>query len=223
VQWLRLLEALASPESQPALPHLGLRTSSAAALRDVCTRASASLAAILAETRQGDVLDDVNGVLAAVYAELEQVQGARLARRVFALAGDGFPGPSEGEMIATWDGVMRAMHDGRLTVAGLPAAKRDVVVAVIGHYLAAQAPLDTLAAGAAGDPQPTTATRLDWLVALARWRRFARACRALGKVLTPAERQRLVAAAEQLDARPVRSGLVDWGSSTGSQPVGGTW
>ena len=220
MQWLRLLEALASPASETVLPHLGLPTSAAAPLRDVCVRAGASLGAILAETQQGEVLDDVNGVLAGVYAELEQVQGARLARRVFALADDGFPGPAEADMIATWDGVLRALRDGRLAVAGLPAAKRDVVVAIIGHYLAATGPLDTLAAGA--DRQPTTA-QLAWLLALARWRRFARACRATGKVLTPAERQRLVVAAGQLDARPVRSTVVDCWSSTAGQPVSGTW
>lgn len=220
-QWLRLFEALAT--ATPAvLAQLRLRSTDAAALHRAGSRAAASLRAILAETRHPAALDDVNGVLAAAYAELEQVRGARLARRVFALGDDGFPCSADLEVIAAWSAPLRALREGSLEVPGLSAAKRDVATAVLGHYFAAIAPLDTLAATAAGDSHSSTTAPIDWLVALMRWRRFARACRALGKVLTPAERQRLVEAAGQLQARPVRSRVVDCWTSTGSHRAGGT-
>lgn len=222
MQWLRLFEALATPSAEAALPSLGLAFGDAAALRQAGGRAAASLAAILAESQPGEVLDAVNAVLSRTYAEVEHASGARRARRLFALADDGFPGPAEEDLVATWDHALRAVHQGRLRIAGLPAAKRDVVVAVLGHYFAAVGPLDTLAAADPGDTDADT-RHLERLVALARWRRFSRACRALGKVLTPLERQRMVAAAEQLEARPVRSQAVDCWTSTGAHPDGGTW
>lgn len=89
-QWLSLFDALGSPQVEPLLPHLSLRAADAAVLGDTGPRAAASLRCILAETSGEECLDAVNGVLAAVYAEME----ARLARTVFALSSDGFPTPA---------------------------------------------------------------------------------------------------------------------------------
>jgi hypothetical protein len=221
VQWLRLFDALSSPESAQVLPHLGLRSGDAAALREVCGRLAASLGDILAETREGDVIAQVNEALAVGYADLERGGGARLARATFALSADGFPGPAERGLVATWDQALRRLRDLGVEETGVPAAKRDIVVALLGHYFAAVEPLHTLAAEpSAGDERTTEPA---WLVALARWRRFASVCRALAKVLTPAERQRIVVLAGESDHRHVRSVAVDCWSSSGSPGLGEAW
>lgn len=190
-QWRRLFDALASPQAEPVLPHLGLRSGDALALRDTAGRVRDSLDAILAETRGADLLERANDALAGAYADLEHQHCARLARSVFALSSDGFPGPDATGLMITWERSLRAVAGGDELHTGIPAAKRDIVVALIGHHLAAIEPLDTLAAEhATGSPK--TSTDLDWLVALARWRRYAIVRRALARVLTPSERLRLV-------------------------------
>jgi len=141
--WLRLFEALATASLDGMLPHLGLRPADAPALQEVSRRASDRLRAILARTRGAALLARANDALAAVYADFEQRSSARLARGVFALAGDGFPGPDALALMAGWDRSLREVAAGG---GDLPAAKRDVAVAVIGHHLAAMEPLDTLAA-----------------------------------------------------------------------------
>lgn len=187
MQWHRLFDALASPRAHDALAHLGLRSSDGPAIAAVAGRAAVSLHRILAETEGAAALMQVNAVLAASYAELEQRHGARLARAVFALSSDGFPGPGEREQIAAWDSALRALRGSRLGAVMLSPAKREVLVALLGHYFAAT---DALASPAQGRrPSP----ELEWLLALARWRRFASVRRALGKVLTPGERQRILA------------------------------
>jgi hypothetical protein len=185
VQWRRLFDALASPQAQLVLPHLGLRSGDALALRDTAGRVRDSLDAILAETRRAGLLARANDALAAAYADLEHQHCARLARGVFALSSDGFPGPDAAGLMVAWEHSLRAMAEGHEQHTGIPAAKRDIVVALIGHHLAAIEPLDTVAAEHA-------AADLDWLVALARWRRYASVSRALAKMLTPSERLRLV-------------------------------
>jgi hypothetical protein len=185
MQWLHLFESLGSPGSDPLLPHLSLRVSDAGALREMCPRVAASLRRILAETSVPDPLAQVNGVLAAVYAEMEQQSGGRFARAVFALASDGLPTAADVQLMARWDGALRALRRD-VGAAGLPAAKREVVVAVIGHYLDGVDPLESLVHGA--DRAPA-----GWLVTLIRWRRFASLGRALARVLTAGEREQLVA------------------------------
>jgi hypothetical protein len=197
-QWRRLFDALASPEAMHVLPHLGLRSGDAPRLRDVATEVRTSLDTILAGTHGADLLDRANDVLAGAYADLEHQHCARLARGVFALSSDGFPGPDEAAVMAAWDRSLRALARGDGLHAAVPAAKRDIVVALIGHHLAAIEPLDTLAAEHAAGGRTTTAD-LDWLVDLARWRRYAIVRRALAKVLTPSERQRLVGSAAPPD------------------------
>ena len=196
-QWRRLFDALASAQVERVLPHLGLRSGDGLALRDTARRVRDSLDTILAGTRGADLLERANDALAGAYADLEHQHCARLARGVFALSSDGFPGPDASALMATWERSLRAMAgDERHT--GVPAAKRDIVVALIGHHLAAIEPLDTLAAEhAAGGPKTTA--DLDWLVALARWRRYAIVRRALARVLTPSERLRLVGFAASPD------------------------
>jgi hypothetical protein len=186
VQWHRLFDALSSPRAHDALAHLGLRSSDGPAIAAVAGRAAASLHRILAETEGAAALVQVNEVLAASYAELER-HGARLARAVFALASDGFPGPVERAQIAAWDTALRALRGSRLGAVMLSPAKREVLVALLGHYLAATEALASPAAGRRPSPE------LEWLLGLARWRRFASVRRALGKVLTPGERQRILA------------------------------
>jgi len=187
-QWLRLFDALASASVDGVLPHLGLRPADAPALHDISRQASDRLQAILARTHGAPLLARVNRSLAASYADFERQHSARLARSVFALAGDGFPGPDAPALTAAWDRALRGAAAGG---GELPAAKRDVVVALIGHHLAAMEPLDTLATatpnGSAGP-----ASDLEWLLALARWRRYAIVVRALARVLSPGERQRLL-------------------------------
>lgn len=203
VQWHRLLEALGAPHSDAVLPHLGLRSADAETLRAVCTGAAASLTTIMSETSEPAMLGAANAALQRAYAELEQAGGARLARAVFALGDDGFPGSGERELMLCWDAALRSLREGGLEEAALPAAQRDIVVALLGHHFATVEPLDTLAA------QVSREGRLGWLVELARWRRFASVCRALAKVLTPLERQRVALAAAQAQPRPVRSVQVD--------------
>lgn len=189
-QWCRLFGALASPHAERVLPHLGLRSGDAAALGAVASRVHRSLRSIMAGTHGPAQLRRVNAALAEGYAELERQHGARLARGVFALSGDGFPTADAPALMAGWDRALRQMA-GDPRGAGVPEAKRDIVVALIGHHLAAVEPLDTLAAAeSANGAEPTT--DLEWLVTLARWRRHATVFRALARVLTPAERQRLV-------------------------------
>jgi len=197
-QWRSLFDALASPAADRALPHLGLRATDGPALRDVAARGRESLSSILAETRgQPELLARVNLALAEAYAELERQQGARLARCVFALSADGFPGAQASELMASWDASLRALADAH--GGDLPAAKRDIVVAVIGHHLASVEPLDALAAAPPLNGAASTA-KLAWLLALARWRRHATVRRALARVLTPGEQKRLA-----VFARPGRA------------------
>jgi hypothetical protein len=183
-QWLRLFDSLASPRAQTMLPHLGLRLSDAAALCDVGAHVATSLRSVLAQTRAVVAIDDVNVVLADAYGETMQRFGARLARGVFALSADGFPEPDEGAMLARWEDSLRALGDGRDDRV-LPPGKRVIAVALVGHYFALVEPIDRTAA----------ATGMDWLAALARRRRFASLCRAVGRVLSPSEWQRFAAIA----------------------------
>jgi hypothetical protein len=179
-QWLRLLDALGSPDAAPLLPHLSLRAADAAALLDLCPRAATSLRRILAETSEPDPLAQVNGVLAALYAGMEARLGARLARSVFALASDGFPDAASMLQMARWEQPLRNLLDG-YAASGLPESKRDVVIAMVGHHVAAM------------DALREAPVRLDWLLTLVRWRRFASLSRALARVLNTAERERLAA------------------------------
>jgi hypothetical protein len=187
-QWLRLFDSLASPRAHTMLPHLGLRLSDAAPLCEVGTRAAASLRSVLAQTETPAMLDDVNGVLAAAYAETMQRFGARLARGVFALTAEGFPDAEQAAALARWDEALRGLRDGRDDRV-LPPGKRVITVALVGHYFALVEPIDRTAA----------ATGMDWLGALARRRRFASLCRAVGRVLSPGEWQRFAALAGDAD------------------------
>lgn len=172
------------------LPHLGLRNSDGPAVRESALRVRASLNSIMARTRGPVQVERVNAALAAAYADLERRHGARLARSVFALGGDGFPGADAPALFASWDAELRRLADDAGAGSGLSPAKRDVVVALVGHHLAGMQPLDSIAATRmAGERE--SAGALEWLIALARWRRYATAWRALGRVLTPAERRRL--------------------------------
>jgi hypothetical protein len=195
-RWLRLFESLAMPQSARLLPHLGLRITDAPALRDTAATVAHRLQTNLAQTSSRPsraVLDDVNETLEDAYTGMEHHHGARLARAVFALSADGLPGRAEGELVATWDAALRDAQQRNLAGTTLDADKRDVVVSLIGHYLAAVRPLDTATAGRG----------MGWLAGLARWRRFASLCRALGRVLTDDELLRLVNARTAGDARLV--------------------
>ena len=188
-QWQRLFDSLAAPGAERVLPHLGLRTADALPLRETVAPVAQELSTILAKTKGPAAVRRANLALAGAYAELER-HGARLARGVFSLGGDDFPGAAAVAAMAEWDRALRALAGRNGARDGIPAAKRDIVVALIGHHLAAMEPLDTLAA------QPSAGNGsshdVDWLVDLARWRRYAIVCRALARVLTPAERQHLV-------------------------------
>ena len=189
-QWLHLLDALGSPNAAPLLAHLSLRAADANALQDLCPRAAASLRRILAETSEPDALDQVNGVLAAVYGDMESRLGARLARSVFALASDGFPDEASRCVMLRWDQPLRLLLLD-FDLCGLPDSRRDVVTAMVGHHLAV---LDTLrTAVARRRTDPDDAANLDWLLSLVQWRRFASLGRALARVLNGAERERLAA------------------------------
>ena len=197
-QWLRLLEALGSPSAEALLPYLTLRVADAAPLHDACPRAAASLRRILAETGAPDPLAGVNGLLAALYMELESHSGARLARSLFALASDGFPGDAELQVMERWDAPLRALRRDYAR-SGLAESKRDVVVAMISHHLAEHDALQAalahrVARGADGE-------RVDWLLSLVQWRRFASLGRALARVLSTAEREQLAAFTRTLAAR----------------------
>jgi hypothetical protein len=189
-QWLQLLDALGSPDSAPLLPHLSLRAADAPALLDLCPRAAASLRRILAETSEPDPLDQVNGVLAALYGDIESRLGARLARSVFALASDGFADGAAVRSMARWEQPLRLLlHD--YVASGLPESKRDVVTAMVGHHVAAVDALQGMVAPRGAGA--TEAARRDWLLTLIRWRRFASLGRALARVLNTAEREQLAA------------------------------
>jgi hypothetical protein len=194
-RWLRLFESLALPHSERLLPHLGLRVTDAPMLRDTAAAVAARLQTNLAQTGAPSrtVLDDVNETLEDAYTDMEQRHGARLARAVYALSADGLPGRAEAELMSTWDAALRAAHERNLQGSALDADKRDVVVSLIGHYLTAVRPLDVMA-GVRG---------MSWLAGLARWRRFASLCRALGRVLTGDELVRLVNARTSDGARLV--------------------
>ena len=187
-QWRSLFEALASTDSGRMLPHFGLRAGDGDALRDTAARVCRSLSSVLAETRGPELLARTNATLALAYAELEQQNGARVARAVFAAGADGFPGTGAAAQMATWDASLQALIADP-QAADLPAAKREIVVAVIGHHLAALEPLDAVVATLAR--ANGSRGHLCWLANLARWRRHATTRRALAKVLTPAEQRRL--------------------------------
>ena len=188
--WRCLFGALASPQAECVLPHLGLRTGDEPAVREAAAQVYASLSSIMARTRGSVLVERVNIALAAAYADLKRCHGARLARSVFALGGDGFPGRDAAAQFASWDAALRRLAGDDEAAAGMSAAKRDVVVALVGHHLAGMQPLDGIAAaGTANGRQAPGAVA--WLVTLARWRRYAKVRRALARVLTPAERQRL--------------------------------
>jgi hypothetical protein len=196
-QWLQLVDALGSAHAAPLLPHLSLRATDAPALRDVCPRAAASLRRILAETQDSDPLADVNGVLAALYGELESRWGARPARSLFALASDGFPDEAALHLMARWEGpLQQILRDFRSS--GLPESKRDVVTAMVAHHVAGlevvHAAVPARGAGA------EDAARIDWLLSLVHWRRFASLGRALARVLTAGEREHLAAFTRTLRA-----------------------
>jgi hypothetical protein len=200
-QWLRVFEALGSPGVAPLLPHLALRAADAPALAEICPRAASSLRRILAETSEPDPLAQVNGVLVAVYAEVVRSHGARLARGVFALAAEGFPDDADRGVMARWEQPLRALPVS-FAASGLPSSKRDVVVAIAGHHLAAVEGLESPAMPDGDDAAP-----LRWLVTLIRWRRFASVRRSLARVLTAPEREQLlgfVRAAAERDAPGVR-------------------
>ncbi len=172
------------------LPHLSLRATDAPVLLDVCPRAAASLRRILAETSGDRALDQANGVLAAVYTEMEDRLGARLARSVFALAGDGFPEEGDVRRMERWDRPLRALMVD-FSATRLPESKRDVLTAMVGHHCAE---LDALrAAAAARRLDRDDAERVGWLLRLIAWRRFASLGRALARVLSAQERQTLAA------------------------------
>jgi hypothetical protein len=182
-QWLHLFDALGSPQVVPLIAHLSLRAGDAAALQELCPPAAASLRRILAATRDGVVrLARVNEALAAAYVGIERGASPRLARAVFALASDGFPGGDDVRQMARWERPMRRLVDD-FDASGLPPRRRDVVVAMVGHHLAAVDMLTT----------PATQPGARWMVTLIRWRRFASLGRALAQVLSAAERQQLVA------------------------------
>jgi hypothetical protein len=186
MQWLHLFDALGSPQAVPLIPHLSLRSGDTAALQQVCPPVAASLRRILAATRGGaERLARVNEVLAAAYADMERGACPRLARAVFALASDGFPAAADVRLMARWEQPMRTLLDD-FAASGLPPRRRDVVVAMVGHHLAAVDMLNT-AATAQSDAEA------GWLVTLIRWRRFASLGRALAQVLSAAERQQLAA------------------------------
>lgn len=185
-QWMRLFDALGSPGAVPLLPHLSLRSADAPALHDLCPRAAASLRGILAETSGDDTLDQANGVLAAAYCDMEVRLGARLARSVFALASDGFPEAAELRIMERWDGPMRMLLRD-FTCSGLPPSRRDVVIAMVGRHVTE---MDSLRAATADTED---AAHVEWLRTLVEWRRFASLGRALARVLSAAERQRLAA------------------------------
>jgi hypothetical protein len=185
-QWLSLFDGLGSAHAAPLLPHLSLRAADAAALLDVCPRAAASLRRILAETSGEETLDQVNGVLAAAYAEMEVGFGARLARSVFALASDGFPDDGAVRLMERWERPLRRLLDD-FAASGLPDARRDVVVAMVGHHLAE---LDALRGAT---HLRADAEHVAWLRTLVEWRRFASLGRALALVLSVTERERLAA------------------------------
>jgi len=189
-QWMRLFDALASPHAEPLLTHLALRAGDAAALGEVGPLAAESLRQILAETQDPAALDAVNGVLTAAYAALEAREGARLARSVFALASDGFPGDDDLRLMERWEESLRCLLDD-FAASGLPESKRDVVVAMVGHHVAVMDALHLDATARAVDR--VDAQRLHWLLALLRWRRFGSMSRALARVLNIAERDRLAA------------------------------
>jgi len=183
-QWLCLFDALGSAHAAPLLPHLSLRAADAPALLDLCPRVATSLRRILAETSGEEALDQVNGVLTAAYMEMELSLGARLSRCVFALGSDGFPDAEGVRMMHRWEGPLRhLLRD--FAASGLPAARRDVVIAMVGHHIAE---LDALrgATRLSADAQ-----RVAWLRTLVEWRRFASLGRALARVLSVAERQML--------------------------------
>ncbi|HXA30556.1 MAG TPA: hypothetical protein VN193_17635 [Candidatus Angelobacter sp.] len=183
MQWLHLFDALGSPHVVPLIHHLSLRSVDAAALQQLCPPVAESLRRILAATRDGGQrLARVNEVLAAAYLELERGACPRLARGVFALASDGLPDDDDVRLMARWERPMRRLLDD-FDSSGLPARRRDVVVAMVGHHLAAVDALTTAA----------TQPGARWLVTLIRWRRFASLGRALAQVLSAAERQQLAA------------------------------
>lgn len=194
-RWLRLFESLAVPQSARLLPQLGLRITDAPALRDTAAAVAHRLQTDLAQTGSRPsraVLDGVNETLEDAYTDMEQRHGARLARAVFALSADGLPGRAEAELVATWDAALRDAQLHNLGGSTLDADKRDIVVSLIGHYLGAVHPLDAAAVRSMG-----------WLTGLARWRRFASLCRALGRVLSDDELMQLVNARTAGDARLV--------------------
>ena len=188
--WRCLFDALASPSAECLLPHLGLRAGDGPAVRESAARVCTSLNSIMARTRGPVLVERVNTALAAAYADMERRHGARLARSVFALGGDGFPGPDAPALFALWDAGLRRIAATGESDTGLSPAKRDVVVGVVGHHLAGMQPLDSIAAATMTNGREAAGALL-WLVTLARWRRYATARRALARVLTPAERQRL--------------------------------
>jgi hypothetical protein len=194
-RWLRLFESLAVPQSARLLPHLGLRITDAPVLRDTAAAVAAHLQTDLAQTGAPGrtVVDDVNETLEDAYADMEQRHGARLARAVFALSADGLPGRAEAELMSSWEAALRDAQRNDLAGVALDAEKRDVVVSLIGVYLAAVQPLDAAAA----------VRGMVWLAGLARWRRFASLCRALGRVLSDDELVRLVKAPTADGARLV--------------------
>ena len=203
-EWRRLFDALSCPEAEPWLPHLGLRTSDAEPLRAVCAPVSHRLRTVLAETRGAGKLAEANAVLASAYAGIERQLGARVARAVFGAADDGFPTAAEHALAAGWSAALLRLRNGGFAAVGLTAAKRDTVTALLGHYLAGLEPT-------ASAPGRRSADAVDWLAGLTRWRRFASACRALAKVLTPAERQRFVAhASGPLPPRRTRMDPCAW-------------
>ena len=183
-QWLSFFDALGSAHAAPLLPHLSLRAGDAAALLDIGPRVAASLRRILAETSGQEALDQVNGVLTAAYMEMELSLGARLSRSVFALASDGFPDAAGMRTMDRWEQPLRRLV-GDFAASGLPNDRRDVVVAMVGHHLAE---IDALreATRLSAD-----AERVAWLRTLVEWRRFASLGRALARVLSVGERQRL--------------------------------
>jgi hypothetical protein len=198
MQWLHLFDALGSRRVEPLIPHLSLRAADAAALHQHCPPVAASLRRILAETRRGaERLAPVNELLAAAYVALESGACPRLARGVFALASDGFPDDDDVRRMARWEQRLRTLFDD-FAASGLPVQRRDVVLAVVGHHLAA---VDLLESAAA-----TPGPGVRWLETLIRWRRFASLRRALAQVLSAGEREQLVAYARpNAGARAVRA------------------
>jgi hypothetical protein len=143
-------------------------------------------------------LAGVNGVLAALYEELESHSGARLARSLFALASDGLPGDAEVQVMERWDAPLRALLRDYAS-SGLAESKRDVVVAMVGHHLAEHDAVQHALAHRSDGGED--GERLRWLLSLVQWRRFASLGRALARVLSTAEREQLAAFTRTVAAR----------------------